>query len=80
MSTDTSRRPHERFGPARRTVKDLFEAAEKDTDAVSMFGDGTCWADTERAIFVVKGAERVRYLHALLVRQGLITEGKAVES
>ena len=58
----------------RRTVTQLLAAAEKDTDAVSIFMAGCTVADTEAAIFVVKGAERIAYLKALCERQGLLTD------
>ena len=58
MSTDTaSERTFLRSD--RRTVTQLLAAAEKDTDAVSVFMAGCTVADTEAAIFVVKGAERI---------------------
>jgi hypothetical protein len=57
-----------------RTVTQLLAAAEKDTDAVSVFMAGCTVADTEAAIFVVKGAERIAYLKALCERQGLLTD------
>ena len=57
----------------------LLAAAAKDTDAVSVFFDGTYAGDTEAAIFVVKGMQNVEYLAALCERQGLMTAGKAVE-
>lgn len=73
MSTDTTR---ERtfLRSDRRTVTQLLAAAEKDTDAVSVFMAGCAVADTEAAIFVVKGAERIAYLRALCERQGLLTD------
>lgn len=58
----------------RRTVTQLLAAAEKDTDAVSVFMAGCTVADTEAAIFVVKGAERIAYLKALCERQGMLTD------
>lgn len=58
----------------RRTVRQLLGAARKDTDAVSVFMDGCTVADTEVAIFVVKGPQRIAYLKALLERQGLLTD------
>ena len=57
----------------RRTVRQLLAAAEKDTDPVSVFMDGCMLADTEAAIFVVKGAKQITYLTALCERQGLMT-------
>ena len=35
-------------------------------------------ADTERAVLVIKGTENIRYVCALLERQGLLTTGKGV--
>lgn len=63
----------------RRTTAQLLAAAERDTDQVSMFGAGTCEADTDLCIMVVKGAENIAYVKAMLVRQGLLTEGKPVD-
>jgi thiamine biosynthesis lipoprotein ApbE len=50
----------------RRTVTQLL--------AVSVFMAGCTVADSEAAIFVVKGAERIAYLKALCERQGLLTD------
>lgn len=61
----------------RRTVTQLLAAAEKDTDAVSVFMAGCTVADTEAAVFVVKGPEAIAYLSDLCKRQGLLTD-KAV--
>jgi len=65
--------------PSRLTTAQLFAAVERDTDPVSVFGDGTCQQDTDRAILVIKGADSISRVLALLVRQGLLTEGKSVE-
>jgi thiamine biosynthesis lipoprotein ApbE len=62
----------------RRTVTQLLAAAEKDTDRVSVFMSGCTVADTEAAIFVVKGAEHIAYLRALCERQGLLTDKPVV--
>jgi thiamine biosynthesis lipoprotein ApbE len=62
----------------RRTVTQLLASAEKDTDAVSVFMAGCTVADTEAAIFVVKGQETIAYLKAMCERQGLLTD-KPVE-
>ena len=62
----------------RRTVTQLLAAAERDTDAVSVFMDGCTVADTEAAVFVVKGPEAIAYLRELCRRQGLLTD-KSVE-
>jgi len=75
MSTDTTRRTFLRDD--RRTVTQLLAAAEQDTDAVSVFMAGCTVADTEAAVFVVKGPEQIAYLRALCERQGLLTD-KAV--
>lgn len=80
MSTDTTARAPSDIFPTHTTTAQLLARAERDTDPVSMYCDGTSFADTERAIFVVKGNERIAYLHALLVRQGLLTDGKGVAS
>ena len=58
----------------RRTVTQLPAAAEKDTDAVSVFMAGCTVADTEAAVFVVKGPEAIAYLRELCKRQGLRTD------
>lgn len=57
-----------------RTVTQLLAAAERDTDPVSVFMAGCTVADTEAAIFVVKGPERIAYLKALCERHGLLTD------
>ena len=77
MSTDTMR-SSSLLRSDRRTVTQLLAAAEKDTDAVSVFMAGCTVADTEAAIFVVKGPERIAYLKHLCERQGLLTN-KPVE-
>jgi sulfur carrier protein ThiS len=77
MSTDTTRNTTERRED-RRTVAQLLDAAAKDTDPVSVFMDGTCVGDTEIAIFVVKGADRITYLEAVCERQGLLTDKPVV--
>lgn len=58
----------------RSTVTQLLAAAEKDTDAVSVFMAGCTVADTEAAIFVVKGPDAIAYLRHLCKRQGLLTD------
>ena len=63
----------------RLTTKQLLKAADRDTDAVSVFALGASFIDSERAIFVVKGREHISYLRTMLARQGLLTPGKAVE-
>lgn len=75
MSTDTmSNRSVLRSD--RRTVTQLLAAAEKDTDTVSVFMAGCTVADTEAAVFVVKGPKAIAYLRELCKRQGLLTPGK----
>lgn len=58
----------------RRTVTQLLAAAEKDTDAVSVFMAGCTVANTEAAVFVVKGPDAIAYLRELCKRQGLLTD------
>ena len=77
MSTDTMRASSV-LRSDRSTVTQLLAAAEKDTDAVSVFMAGCTVADTEAAVFVVKGPERIAYLKALCERQGFLTN-KPVE-
>ncbi len=77
MSTDTaSTKTYLRSD--RRTVTQLLAAAELDTDPVSVFMAGCTVADTECAVFVVKGAERIAYLKAICERQGLLTDKPVV--
>lgn len=63
---------------AHRAARTLLQYAARDSDPVSVFSDGTCDADTEAAVFVVRGAELVAYLKGLCERQGLLTAGKGV--
>lgn len=79
MSLDTSRSKPSHIDPSRRTTEQLLAASARDPDAVSIFANGTSWADSEQAIFVVKGQENIAYLRALLIRQGLTTDGVPVE-
>lgn len=58
----------------RKTVTQLLNAAEEDTDAVSVFMVGCAVADTDAAIFVVKGPTAIAYLCDLCARQGLLTD------
>jgi thiamine biosynthesis lipoprotein ApbE len=74
MSTDTPRKLRDLLRSDRSTVTQLLAAAEKDTDAVSVFMAGCTVADTEAAIFVVKGPEHIAFLRALCERQGLLTD------
>lgn len=64
---------------AHRAARTVMHYAKRDTDAVSVLNDGTCEADTETAVFVVKGAEHIAYLRAVCERQGLLTQGKPVD-
>lgn len=79
MSTDTTSFKTEIRGD-RRTTAQLLKAAARDTDAVSVFHNGTGPDDFDGAIFVVKGRSNVDYLKALCERQGLLTQGKPVEA
>ena len=63
---------------AHRAARTVLHYAKRDSDAVSVLSDGTCEADTEAAVFVVKGADNVAYLRAMCERQGLLTPGKPV--
>ena len=63
---------------AHSAVRKVLAYARQDSDAVSVFSDGTCDADTEEAVFVVRGHERVAYFKAMAERQGLLTAGKPV--
>lgn len=65
---------------AYRAARTVIHYAKRDSDAVSVLSDGTCEADTETAIFVVKGAERIAYLRGMCERQGLLTRGKPVQA
>lgn len=58
----------------RSTVTQLLAAAGTDSDPVSVFMAGCTVADTEAAIFVVKGRENIAYLRSLCERQGLLTD------
>ena len=74
MSTDTMKPQRTVLRDDRKTVTQLLAAAEKDTDAVSVFMAGCTVADTEAAVFVVKGPEAIAYLRELCKRQGLLTD------
>ncbi len=63
----------------RKTVGQLLNAARKDTDAASVFWLGTCSADSDNCIVVIKGRENCAYIIELLQRQKLLTPGKDVE-
>ena len=77
MSTDTMSNTSV-LRSDRRTVTQLLAAAEKDTDAVSVFMAGCTVADTEAAVFVVKGREHIAYLRSMCERQGLLTDKRVV--
>ena len=79
MSTDSARHGQTMLQADRRTVDQLLEAAERDTDSVSVFMDGTGPEDSERAILVIKGRDHIAYLTQLMWRQGLLTKNKSVE-
>lgn len=72
MTTDNLR------DKAHRAARTVLHYAKRDSDAVSVLNDGTCEADTDAAVFVVKGAANVAYLRGLCERQGLLTPGKSV--
>lgn len=78
MSTDTTRTRATTIKAGRRTVAQLLASAERDTDPVSVYVNGTGPEDSERAVFVIKGREHIAYLTQLCFRQGLLTE-KSVE-
>lgn len=63
----------------RKTVGQLLNAARKDTDAASVFWLGTCSADSDDCIIVIKGREHSAYIIEVLQRQKLLTPGKDVE-
>jgi hypothetical protein len=79
MSTDTTRNGRTMLKADRMAVNQLLAAAELDTDPVSVFMDGASPEHVERAILVIKGRDHIAYLTQLLLRQGLMTEGKKVE-
>jgi hypothetical protein len=78
MSMDTTSKRTE-LNRDRRTVPQLLAAAAKDTDAASVFYNGSGPADYDSAILVIKGRENVDYVVAMLARQQLVTPGKPVE-
>lgn len=65
--------------PDRRTVKQLLAAADKDTDAASVFYFGASQSDFDGAVIVLKGREHTQYVVDVLLRQNLLTRGKSVE-
>ena len=79
MSMDTISGTRTTLNKDRRTVPQLLAAAAKDTDAASIFYNGTGPADYDSAIIVIKGREAVDYVVAMLGRQNLTTPGKPVD-
>lgn len=79
MSTDIARNTPAVLKANRRTVGQLLDAADRDTDAASVVIDGVGADAYDRAVIVVKGREHIDYLIALLQRQGLLTAGKPVD-
>jgi len=69
---------HTNLKPTHQTVATLLARAAQDTDAVSVFPNGTCWGDTDSCIFVVKGGLRAYALYEQFCDQGLVTPGKPV--
>ena len=63
---------------AHRAARTVLHYAKRDSDAVSVLSDGSCEADTDAAVFVVKGRENVAYLRGMCERQGLLTASKPV--
>lgn len=61
-----------------KTTQQLLLKAKRDTDAVSVFVDGTTWDDADCAIFIVKGADQAREVYEMLAAQGMVTPGKPV--
>lgn len=78
MSMDTTSK-RTTLNADRRTVPQLLAAAAKDTDAASVFYNGSGPTDYDSAILVIKGRENVDYVVAMLARQQLVTPGKPVE-
>lgn len=56
-----------------KTTAQLLTMARRDPDPVSGFALGTRIEDTQEAVFVVKGARKVRQVIALLTANGLMT-------
>lgn len=63
----------------RRTVPQLLAAAANDSDAASVFYNGSGPTDYDGAVVVLKGRENVEYVVAMLARQQLLTVDKPVE-
>lgn len=56
-----------------KTTAALLRKARQDPDAVSCFANGETWADTQEAVFVVKGKRKVEQAFGVLVAAGLLT-------
>ena len=56
-----------------KTTAALLKKARADPDAVSCFANGANWADTQEAVFVVKGKRKVEQAFAALLAADLIT-------
>lgn len=79
MSLGLTSKPQARLRPDRQTVKQLLAAAHQDTDAASVFYNGTSEADTTEAIIVIKGRDEMRFVVDMLLRQKMLTRNKPVE-
>lgn len=55
------------------TVKQLMRMADKDTDAVSAFVNGSDWTDATSAIYIVKGGDKAKEVFEMLEAKGLIS-------
>lgn len=64
--------------PTHSTVPQLLARAALDRDPISVFQDGTSNADSNTAIFVVKGKAHIDYIKGLAEQQRLLTPGKPV--
>jgi len=71
-------RPATELKPTHATVRQLLTRAALDSDPISVFQDGTCDADSDAAIFVVKGRAHIDYVMGLAAQQRLLTPGKPV--
>ena len=70
--------PPTELNPTHSTVPQLLARAALDSDPISVFQDGTCEADSDTAIFVVKGKAHVDYVKGMAERQRLLTPSKPV--
>jgi thiamine biosynthesis lipoprotein ApbE len=52
--------------------------AKQDTDPVSVISDGSSYADSETAVFVVKGKDNIDYFRRRCEWRGLLTPGKPI--